>query len=175
MSRRRLALCLLAGLLASSLARAAEPAPSTSAGYLYGPEAFVPTRLPHQGDLDRLITEFDLMDGEPVPVRREEFGHDDAPEWLVVAPARRCEADDCPVVLVDGASKRELGRFHGRLIALKRRHNGYPVLQALQRQDEEFSSLRSYVFGDGGYQVDDDVLVDEAARRRLLGSLEARR
>lgn len=168
--RRRLACWLLAAWPAF----AAEPA-KAPAGYIYGPEAFVATRLPHVGDLDRLITEFDLLDGEPVPVRREEFGSDDSPEWLVVAPARRCDASGCPVVLVDGASGRELGRFHGSLIVLKRRQNGYPVLQALFRQDEEFSSLRSYVFGDGGYQVDDDVLLGEAARQRLLATLEARR
>lgn len=167
--------CLLAlSLLASLPAFAAEPA-KTPAGFLYGPEAFAATRLPHLGDLDRLITEFDLLDGEPVPVRREEFGRDDAPEWLVVAPARRCDASGCPLVLIDGASGREIGRFHGSLIVLARRQNGYPVLQTLLRQDEEFWSLRSYVFGDGVYQVDDDVLIGEAARQRLLATLEARR
>lgn len=166
---------LLAAGLAGPAALAADPAPPAGAGYLYGPEAFQPTRLPHVRDLDRLITEFDLLDGESLNVRREDFGNDDVPEWLVLAPARRCGAGGCPVALIDGATSREVGRFEGTFIVLKRRQNGYPVIQTLVRQDEGFSSLRSYVFGDGVYQVDDEVLVDEAARQRLLSTFEPRR
>jgi len=151
----------------------AEPAKTA---YSFLPEAFVPTRLPYVGGLDRLLTEFDLGDTELVRVRREDFNRDGVPEWLVIAPERQCAANgDCQHVLIDGASSRELGRFYGTVIVLERRQNGFPVIQALIRQDEEFSSLRSYVFVDSTFQADDEELIRESARLRLLTTVELRR
>lgn len=166
---RRLLLVLA---LLTNPALAADPA---SAGHRYAPEAFVPTRLPHIGDLDRLIAEFDLLDGESVGVRRENFGPDTIPEWLVVAPERRCAPSACEYALFDGATSREIGRFHGILLVLDRKHNGYAVIQTINRQDEGFSSLRTYLFSERTYQVDDDVLVGEPARRAVESTFAVRR
>lgn len=144
--------------------------------YSFLPEAFVLTRLPFIGGLDRLITEFDLVAGEPVRVRREDFNRDGVPEWLVIAPERQCAANgDCLHVLIDGASSREIGRFYGVVIVLEQRKNGFPVIQALIRQDEEFSSLRTNIFIESTYQVDDEELIRESARLRLLTTLDLRR
>lgn len=164
MSRLLLILALLA-----NPALAADPLPPVTgvAGHRYAPEAFVPTRLPHIGDIDRLIAEFDLLDGEAVGLRRENFGPDAIPEWLVVAPERRCSPTACEYALFDGATAREIGRFYGRLLVLDRKHNGFAVIQTVNRQDEEFSSLRTYLFSERTYQVDDDVLIGEVARQRI--------
>jgi hypothetical protein len=150
------------------------PVPASPVGHLYAPDAFVPTRLPHIGDLDRLIAEFDLLDGEKVGVRRENFGADPTPEWLVVAPERRCAPSACEYALFDGATAREIGRFYGTLLVLDRQHNGYPVIQTINRQDEGFSSLRTYLFSEKTYQVDDDALIGEAARQAIEASFAVR-
>lgn len=167
-------LLLLLALLAAP-AWAATLAPVNPPGHRYAPEAFAPTRLPHIGDLDRLIAEFDLLDGEPIGVRRENFGPDQIPEWLVVSPERRCNPDGCEYALFDGASAREIGRFYGTLLVLDHRHNGHVVIQTINRQDEGFFSLRTYRYNDKSYQVDDDVLIGEAARRVIESTFAIRR
>lgn len=169
-------LLLVLALLVQS-AWAADPAPPNSPnppGHQYAPDAFVPTRLPHLGDLDRLIAEFDLLDGEPVGVRRDKFGPDTIPEWLVVAPERRCGPSACEYALFDGATAREIGRFYGTLLVLDHQHNGHPVIQTINRQDEGFSSLRTYLYNEKTYQVDDDVLINDAGRRAIEASFPVR-
>ena len=121
-----------------------------------------------------MISEFDLPGGQSERVRREDFGGDPTPEWLVVSPDRFCKASACSTVLIDGATSREIGRFLGTLIVLGRKHNGFPVIQTLNWQDEGFSSLRTYLFAEKTYQVDDDVLIGEPARRLLEASLGVR-
>lgn len=167
-------LLLVLALLATP-AWAADPVPASPVGHRYAPEAFVPTRLPHIGDLDRLIAEFDLVDGEPIGVRRDNFGPDLVPEWLVVAPERRCAPGACEYALFDGATAREIGRFFGTLLILDRQHNAYAVIQTINRHDEGFSSLRTYLYNEKTYQVDDDVLIGEAARRAIESSFPVRR
>lgn len=164
-------------LLASS-AWAADPVPPNSAnppGHQYAPDAFVPTRLPHLGDIDRLIAEFDLLDGEPVGVRRENFDPDPVAEWLVVSPARRCVQGACEYALFDGATVREIGRFYGTLLVLDHQHNGHAVIQTINRQDEQFFSLRTYKYNEKTYQLDDEVIINAAGRRAIESSFPARR
>lgn len=169
-------LILILALLAQSAWAAAPlpPSPASPAGYQYAPDAFVPTRLPHIGDLDRLIAEFDLVDGEPVGVRRDNFGPDTVPEWLVVAPERRCGSGVCEYALFDGATAREIGRFYGTLLVLDHKHKGYAVVQTINRQDEGFFSLRTYLYNEKTYQVDDEVLINEAGRRAIESSFAVR-
>lgn len=169
---RRLLLFLL---LASAPGWAEDRLPVTRLGHVYAADAFAPARLPYFADLDRLIAEYDLPDGVAAKVRRENFGGDETPEWLVVSPDSRCRAGVCEYALIDGQTGREIGRFFGLLIVLDRRHNGFPVIQTLTWQDEGFSSLRTYRFAEGTYQADDDVLIGEAERRRLEASLELKR
>lgn len=177
MLRPLLPVLILLALLVSS-ARAADPVPPNAPnppGHQYAPDAFVPTRLPHIGDLDRLIAEFDLLDGEPVGVRRETFGPDAIPEWLVVSPERRCVQGACEYALFDGVTAREIGRFYGTLLVLDHRHNGHAVIQTINRQDEQFSSLRTYKYNERTYQIDDDVLINAAGRRAIESSFPVRR
>lgn len=171
---------LLLALLVPS-AWAADPLPPNAAnsphppGHQYAADAFVPTRLPHLGDIDRLIAEFDLLDGEPIGVRRENFGPDAIPEWLVVAPARRCVEGVCEYALFDGATAREIGRFYGTLLVLDHQHNAHAVIQTINRQDEQFSSLRTYKYNEKTYQLDDEVIINAAGRRAIESSFPVRR
>ena len=156
-------------------AQAAEKTSPVLIGHVYDPEAFKPTALPYRGDFDRLMTEYEALDGETFRVRREDFGGSAEAEWLIVSPERRCGAEGCAYTLIDDQHAREIGRFLGSLIVLKRQQNGYAVVQTLNRHDEGFSSVRTYVYSERTYQVEDDVLIGEAARLRLMTQLEQRR
>lgn len=144
-------------------------------GQVYPVDVFVPERLPHIGDLDRLITQFELREGESAGVLREDFGTDGVADWLVVSPDRLCGNGSCTYALFDGVSMHELGRFTGILIVLDRRRNGYPVIQTLVWREVEFSEKRTYVFGEKNYQVEEHVLIGEPERRHLESMLGIRR
>lgn len=155
--------------------KVAEKSRAVVIGHLYGPEAFTPQRLQHVGDLDRLITDFNLEAGETVGVRQEDFSGDGEPELLAVSPARLCNEGRCSYALFDGKTLREIGRFYGSLVVLDRKTNRYPVIQTINQQDPGYYSLRTYVFIDATYQVQDDVLIPEGAYLRLLKKLDDRR
>ena len=144
-------------------------------GHSFAPEAFRPMPMTYVGDLDRLNRDFNLQDDEPIQVRREQFGGTAEPEWLVMSPERLCGIGGCLYVLFDGLSAREIGRFFGTLIVLHRQQNGYPVIQTISRQEDGFASVRTFSFADRQYQVDDEVLIGEAARLRMESTVEFRR
>lgn len=167
------ALLAVSALAAEKNAGPAKPA-LPAVGHVYASDAFQPVPMTSIGDIDRLTRDFDLLDGEPLRVRREAFGGDAEAEWLVMSPERLCGTGGCLYVLFDGKTAREIGRFFGTLIVLQRRQNGYPVIQTISRQDESFSSLRTFVFADRQYQVDDEVLIGEAVRLRMESAIEMR-
>lgn len=143
-------------------------------GHYYALASFTPTRLPYLRDFDRVMTDFDLREGELLRTRREDFGGDKESEWLIVSPDRLCVGEACSYAVVDAGSAREIGRFSGTIIVLNRRQNGYAVIQTVNRQDEGYFSLRTYVFVEATYQVEDEVLIGEAARLRLMSTLDLR-
>ena len=96
-------------------AQAAEKTSPVLIGHVYDPEAFKPTALPYRGDFDRLMTEYEALDGETFRVRREDFGGSAEAEWLIVSPERRCGAEGCAYTLIDDQHAREIGRFLGVL------------------------------------------------------------
>jgi hypothetical protein len=143
-------------------------------GHIYASDAFQTMPMSYIGDFDRLNRDFDLLDGELLRARRDPFDGDAEPEWLLMSPERLCGNGGCLYVLFDGKTAREIGRFSGTLIVLHRQQNGYPVIQTITQQDASFSSLRTFVFADRQYQVDDEVLIGEAVRLRMESTLEIR-
>ena len=73
---------------------------------------------------------------------------DGLPDYLIAAHPVLCGTGGCPYLLVDGKNRKAIGEFFGTIAILNLKINGYPVIQAVSKQD-----LATYVFDGKVYRL----------------------
>lgn len=98
---------------------------------------------------------------------------DGIPERFVVAHDSLCGTGGCPVLLLEGRSGHRIGEFFGAVAVLRRRVNGYAVIQLVSRRDIATTGIETQAFKRGSYARVSHALLDENGMREWRAGLDA--
>lgn len=143
----------------------------TPAGTLVRFEDLQPLALPVAAP-DALATLEYAPDAETVFAFALDANGDDARDYLLGSDGGAlCGTGGCPYVLVDGRTGAELGYFFGTVAILRRKDNGYAVIQVLSKRDIDSSALETYAYTDGEYRVTASALLDASGVAAWMNGL----
>lgn len=111
-------------------------------------------RLPQAGDVPAALSALDYEKTERPFAYVEDFNGDGVADFLLGTPNHRlCGTAGCPYLLIEGRSLKIIGDFFGTIAVLKRRTNGFPVIQTVAKRDLAATNLHTFVFDGRAYRL----------------------